>query len=96
MQFLALTRRLSDQFSDAEFSARVDQEIAQARVLYAEGFVRQLWHRGDVPGACLLLEAESEAHVRERLSTLPLFCAGMLDIAIIPLKPYGGFCPPKT
>jgi muconolactone delta-isomerase len=96
MQFLTITRRLTDRFSDAEFAALVDQEIAQARVLYGEGFFRHLWHRKDVPGACLLIEADSEAHVRERLATLPFFRAEMLDVSIIPLRPYAGFCPPKT
>ena len=96
MQFLTLTRRLTERFTDAEFAARLDQEVAQARVLYAEGFFRQLWSRGDIPGACLLIEADSEAHVRERLDTLPLFQAGMLEVTIIPLKPYRGFCPPQT
>jgi muconolactone delta-isomerase len=95
MQFLAMSRRRTEQFSDAEFAARVEAEVAQARVLYAEGFFRQLWHRGDVPGACLLIEADSEEHVRTRLSTLPMVQAGMLDISVIPLKPYAGFCPPR-
>jgi muconolactone delta-isomerase len=93
MQFLTLTRRLTEQFTDAEFARRLDLEVAQARVLYAEGFFRQLWTRGDMPGACLLIEADSETHVRERLDTLPLFQAGMLEVTIIPLKPYRGFCP---
>ena len=95
MQFLILTRRLTERFSDAEFAARIEPEVAQARVLYAEGFFRHLWHRKDVAGACILIEAESEDRVRERLDTLPLFRAGMLDVSIIPLKPYAGFCPPK-
>jgi len=94
MQFLTLSRRRTERFSEAEFAARVEEEVAQARVLYSEGFFRQLWHRADVPGACLLIEAESEAHVRERLNTLPLVRTGMLEVSVIPLKPYAGFCPP--
>jgi muconolactone delta-isomerase len=94
MQFLTLSRRRTDTFSEQEFAARAPAEVAQARVLYAEGFFRQLWHRGDVPGGCLLIEAESEAHVREKLDTLPMVQAGMLEVSIIPLRPYGGFCPP--
>jgi muconolactone delta-isomerase len=94
MQFLVLTRRLSERFSDAEFASRLDAEVARARALYAEGFFRQLWHRRDVPGACLLIEADSGEHVQERLDTLPLFRAGMLEVSIVPLKPYAGFCPP--
>ena len=91
MQFLTISRRRTERFSEADFAARREQEVAQARVLYGEGFLRQLWTRGDVAGACLIVEAESEDHVREKLNTLPLYAAGMLEYSIIPLKPYVGF-----
>jgi muconolactone delta-isomerase len=94
MQFLTLSRRRTDRFSDADFSARREEEIAQARVLYALGFIRHIWQRGDLAGVCLLVEADSEAEVREQLGTLPLARAGMIEITIVPLKPYAGFCPP--
>jgi len=93
MQFLTISRRRTDRFADREFDALAGAEIAQARVLYAQGFIRQLWHRGDVAGVCMIIEAESEAHVRDRLETLPLARAGMLEIQIVPLKPYAGFGP---
>ena len=92
MQFLSISRRRSEQFSDADFAARVPAEMAQARVLYSEGVIRQIWHRADIGGACILLEAESEAHARDKLHTLPLVAAGMLEVTLIPLKPYAGFC----
>jgi hypothetical protein len=93
MQFLTISRRRTDRFADSEFAALADAEIAQARVLYSEGFIRQLWHRGDTAGVCMIIEADSEAHVREGLDTLPLARAGMLEIQIVPLKPYAGFGP---
>lgn len=94
MQFLVVSSRRTDRFTEAEFAARIEQEVQQARALYANGFFRQLWHRGDVPGACLLIEGDSEEHVRHTLNTLPLYRAGMLEFSIIPLKPYAGFCAP--
>jgi len=96
MQFLSISRRRTDQFSDADFAPRIEAEIAQARALYAQGSLRQIWHRADVGGACILLEADSETHARELLNTLPLVKAGMLETTIIPLKPYAGFCPPRA
>ena len=93
MQFLTVSRRRTEQFTDAEFTSRVAAEVAQARVLYAEGFFRQIWHRRDVAGACILVEAASEDEVRQKLQTLPLVAAGMLEVTVIPLKPYAGFCP---
>ncbi len=91
MQFLVLSRRRTDQFSDAEFARLVPKEGAQARYLYSIGFTRQIWHRGDIPGACQIVEAIDETEVRERLATLPLAIEKMLDFEIIPLKPYAGF-----
>ena len=96
MQFLTISRRRTETFSEADFAARRDDEVAQARALYAEGFLRHLWTRGDVAGACLLIEADSEAQVREKLNTLPLYRAGMVEFSIIPLKPYAGFCPSRS
>lgn len=94
MQFMTLLRRVSERFSDADFAPLLDAEVERARALYADGFIRQIWHRADVGGACLLIEAGSEDAVRKTLATLPLVGAGMLEIvALVPLKPYGGFGP---
>jgi muconolactone delta-isomerase len=88
-----VSRRRSERFTDAEFAALVPQEIAQARALYERGFIRQIWHRADVGGACIVVEAASESEVREQLNMLPLVRGEMLEVTIIPLKPYAGFCP---
>lgn len=93
MQFITLSRRRTESFSDVEFAARVEDEMRQARTLYEQGFIRQIWHRGDLAGACILVEANDAEHAREMLNTLPLVRTGMLEVTIIPLKPYAGFCP---
>lgn len=91
VQFLSLSTRRGDRFSDAEFAALLDAEIERARELYADGFIRQIWHRGDRPGACILIEADTLEQARAHLHTLPLIRAGMLDVSIVPLMPYAGF-----
>jgi muconolactone delta-isomerase len=94
MQFMILFRRDTERFADADFAPRLEEEAQRARALYAAGFIRQVWNRGDVGGACLLAEADSEEAVRATLATLPLVKAGMLEIvAVVPLKPYRGFGP---
>ena len=95
MQFLSISRRRSEQFAEADFAARIEAEVEQAKTLYAEGTIRQIWHRTDIPGACILLEADSEGAAREILNTLPLVKAGMLEVTLVPLKPYAGFAPRK-
>jgi muconolactone delta-isomerase len=91
VQFLSLSSRRTDRFSEAAFADLVDAETSRARELYAAGFIRQIWHRGDLPGACMVLEADSLEEARARLYTLPLIRAGMLDVSIVPLVPYAGF-----
>jgi muconolactone delta-isomerase len=93
MQFLTISRRRTERFTDADFVPFIQQEAAQARALYAQGVIRQIWHRADIGGACILFEADSADQVREHLNTLPLVRADMLEVTIIPLKPYAGFSP---
>jgi muconolactone delta-isomerase len=95
MQFLSLSRRLVDKFPPEAFTLElVSLETARVRELYAAGTLRQIWKRGDMPGASILWEAASEAEVRTAIGSLPIFQAGLLEIvAVIPLEPYPGFCP---
>jgi muconolactone delta-isomerase len=97
MQFIALTRRLVEKFEERDFEPIQEAESQRIRALYTEGFIRQIWRRGDIKGACILIEANSEAEVLEKLNTLPLAQAGMLEfIHIVPLSPYHGFAPIPT
>ena len=93
MQYIVITRRRSEVFPESEYSAeRLAAETAAVRKLYGEGIVRHIWHRGDVGGACLLLEVESEDGVTTALGRLPLFGLGMQEaVSIVPLVPYRGF-----
>lgn len=95
MQFLSLSRRLVDKFPPEAFTSELlAQETARVRELYAAGVLRQLWKRGDIPGASILWEAASEAEVRAAIASLPIVQAGMLEIvALVPLEPYPGFGP---
>lgn len=97
MQFLTLSRRRTDAFPPEAFTPElVAQEGNRVKELYASGILRQVWRRGDVPGASILWEAASEAEVRAALESLPIFKAGMLEIvAVVPLEPYPGFGPSK-
>lgn len=72
----------------------MQRETARVRELYANGTLRQIWRRGDIPGASILWETESEQQVRDSIASLPIFQAGLLEIvAVIPLEPYPGFGP---
>lgn len=59
--------------------------------LYATGILRQVWRRGDAPGAAIVWEAANEAEVRAALDSLPIAQAGMLELTLLaPLEPYPG------
>ncbi len=91
MQFLALTRRRSETFTDAQFAEFADVEAARARELYAQGRVRSIYTRGDRPGAAIVLEAADAEEAAALAASLPFAQRGMLEIQIIPLLPYRGF-----
>jgi muconolactone delta-isomerase len=95
MQFLSISRRLIDKFPAESFTpALLAAETARVRELYAAGILRQLWKRGDMPGASILWEAASKADVEAAIASLPIAQAGLLEVvALIPLEPYPGFGP---
>jgi transcriptional regulator with XRE-family HTH domain len=95
MQFLSLSRRRTDAFSPEAFTPELAaREGLRVKELYAASLLRQIWRRGDIPGAAILWEAANEAEVRAALDSLPIAQAGMLEIlAVVPLAPYPGFGP---
>jgi muconolactone delta-isomerase len=95
MQFLSLSRRRTDAFPPEAFTPELaTRESARVKEMYTAGILRQIWRRGDIPGAVMLWEAASEAEVRAALGSLPINQAGMLEIvALVPLQPYPAFGP---
>ncbi len=93
MQFLSVSRRRVDAFPPEAFTSELTaRETGRVRELYAAGTLRQIWKRGDMPGASILWETASEAEVLAAIESLPIYQAGMLEIvALIPLDPYPGF-----
>jgi muconolactone delta-isomerase len=95
MQFISLSRRRTDAFPPEAFTPELAAgEASRVKELYAAGLLRQIWKRGDIPGAAILWEAASEAEVRAALDSLPINQAGMLEIVfLVPLGPHRAFCP---
>jgi len=93
MQFMTISRRRTTEFPPEAFTPDLAaRESQRVRQLYASGILRQIWKRGDTPGAVILWEAASQAEVQAALASLPIYQAGMLEIqALIPLEPYPGF-----
>jgi muconolactone delta-isomerase len=94
MQFLSISQCRKG-FAEGDYASLAEEEMEHARELYLEGYIRQIWHRLDMPGACLLWEASSEEQVREMWATFPFAQAGMTEMLLVPLEPYAGFRPTK-
>ena len=94
-QFIACVRRNYGDFPESEFTPELlEAEAERARTLYRDGVFRQMWSRGDSPGAVILMESGSLDEARAVLETLPLQQRGMLLIdAVIPVMAYRGFGP---
>lgn len=94
MQVLAIVRRRTEAFSDEQFAPLLEPEAQAIRTLYAQGIVRSVWSRQDVPGAALLLEADSLDHARAIVASFPLVERAMAQVEqLIALKGYRGFGP---
>lgn len=93
MQFLSISRRLTEHFSDEQFGRHIDAERERVRELYRDGIVRAIWSRKDLPGAVMLLECADEGAAREAVGSLPLAQRDMLEVTILPLAPYPAFFP---
>ena len=91
MQFLAILRRRTEAFSEAQFADMLGPEADRARALYAEGRFRTIHSRGDVPGAVITVEAGDAEEAAAVASTLPFVQTGMAELTIVPLLPYRGF-----
>jgi len=93
MQVLSISRRLVDRFPPEAFTPElIAGEASRVRELYVSGLIRQVWKRGDTPGASILWEAASVAEVQAAVETFPLYRSGLLEVtALVPLEPYPGF-----
>lgn len=94
MQVLAVIRRRTEAFTQEQFDAVLEAEAQAVRGLYIEGVLRSVWSREDIPGAVLLIEAQSAEAAGEVIATFPLAQKGMLELEhLVPLRGYRGFAP---
>ena len=94
-QFIAAVRRNLERFSASDFTPELlEEEAERARRLYADGVFRQMWSRGDHPGAIILIEAGTPDEAQAVLASLPLAVREMLSLDLLaPVIPYRGFGP---
>ena len=95
MQYLTLSRRRAQLCCEADFHRRLEAEAGLVRDLREAGIIRQIWHRGDAPGECLLIEAQNEEAARAVLEMSPLVRTGLFEIdTVVPLRSYDSLAGP--
>ncbi|MFC1791516.1 superoxide dismutase [Gemmatimonadota bacterium] len=67
------------------------EEAAHAWDLYMKGTFREVYFRGDHPGAVLILECEDLREAEAVLASLPLVKANLIKFDLIPLKAFRPF-----
>lgn len=69
----------------------VGPEAAKAWEYYANSQIRQMYYIEDMSGAVMIWEGESVEAVTAAAQKLPMYEGGVLELEVLPLKPYTGF-----
>lgn len=93
MTVFALLRRRTEAFDEDAMAKMLEPEAEEARRLYADGHVKAIHSRQDVPGAVIQLECASLDEAKRILQRLPMLANGMLEATYVPVSPYRGFLP---
>ena len=90
MKFFVIGKR-KENIVQEKFAEFADEEARKAITLFKEEFIRELYSIKGGKGACMVIEANNENEIKEKLSALPFVKNNYLDIDIIEVKPYRGF-----
>ena len=90
MKFFVIGKR-KDNIEVEKFSKYADEEARMAIQLFKDEFIRELYSIKEGKGACMIVEADTEEQITDKLSKLPFVKNNYLDIQIFEVKPYRGF-----
>ena len=90
---MILSPRRTEALADADFDPGIRAENDRVRALYAAGVVRQIWLRGNLAGACLIIEAPDADTARAPVDSLPRAVSGLLKFTIHSPAPLPRFRP---
>lgn len=89
MQFLVLARMVEGTPME-KMLPLVKGEAAKVWESYAVERVRSMYYIADMSGAVLLCEANSLEELKDSFAQFPMVQAQVLNLEILPLKPYTG------
>ncbi len=89
MKFVIIAHRNQDA-DPSKFTPELLAEDAKVATEYlADDFIREIYNRTDGQGSVIVVEAESEAAVQEKLGNLPLAKEGLLSVEVYGVNAYG-------
>lgn len=90
MKFLAMDSGVN--VDEEKIKAHLKEDVARVWELYSEGFIREIYQRGDNPFTVLILEADSLEDAKAKLASIPFAQMGITEFkTVIPLQPFTGF-----
>lgn len=90
MRFLAMDNGVN--VDEEKIKAHIKEDVSRVWELYSEGFIREIYQRGDNPFTVLILEADSIEDAKAKLATIPFAKMGITEFkTVIPLQPFTGF-----
>jgi hypothetical protein len=90
MKILALDKTLPGVTME-QILPHLEEEASHAWKMYKSGVYRELYMRGDRPGAAIVLECESIKEAKEFLAELPLVKYNLIEFEVIPLQAFTPF-----
>ena len=90
MKILALDKPLPG-ITMEHILPHLHEEALHAWEMYKSGITRELYMRGDRPGAALILECNSIEEAKAHLAGLPLVKFNLIEFELIPLQPFSPF-----
>ncbi len=90
MKFLALEKQLPS-VTENDVQPHLKAEALRVWELVQQGVIREIYFRGDVRSAVVMLECASQSEAEKAMETLPLVREELISFEIVPLIPYPGF-----
>jgi hypothetical protein len=90
MKILAIEKE-SEGTNPKDFKKHSTDEARKVWELYKSDKIREIYFRGDMNSAVIILECKDVEEAEEILSSLPFIKNELIYFDIIPLKPYPGF-----
>jgi hypothetical protein len=90
MKILAIDKTLPG-VTFEQIRPHLKEEAKHAWDMYKSGVYRELYMRGDRPGAVIIMECDSIEDARKDLAELPLVKHKLIEFDVIPLQHFSPF-----